>query len=576
MVYAVANAYNPETGRIYATPAIVTFGANTVGTGNIITTLGSNVVTGDGSVFNLEFHKFDVLRNSRQEYIGRVANVISNSSMVLADGSTQTLHSSFSFVGDGVTHSFTLGDNSTTDGVKIYMNSSPVVSGFTVTNTNLYFTSAPAIGTVIDVGMKYYYQTYNQNNITYNEKQPIGNGKITTYSANTTLSGLDTSFTSQLAMGTKVFDQGGNVIGTIKNVMSNTLAYLTTIPGNVVVNSDYSFFTETPPLFIPKNINFINGSLINLAKSGLLSNVKQVKSLHPPIQDPVTGILVNFGTSVHVTGNIGNVANVMLTDLNSISDTDFKFAHVYGNSVIQTFDAENGIVGSSLQKAIRGIPFNLAVNQLANDPNVNSEIYTDRVLTMSNMKFDRAALVHPPGIIVDNVSSDFTRITPITASDPPYIAWQGPGANVVYTLNANAVSAIHNTISDRLSLLANQIPTPRITNNLSDAQEYFKINTPGDGLTESQRADLAARAPELLQYTPNGRKQLTISGVPAAIPGQLNAVLYDENPANRRYIPPVYTPPVGPPAVFTGNVIPYDPNLPFTDNNPEPPVPGEN
>ena len=57
---------------------------------------------------------------------------------------------------------------------------------------------------------------------------------------------------------------------------------------------------------------------------------------------------------------------------------------------------------------------------------------------------------------------------------------------------------------------------------------------------------------------------MTITGVPAAIPGLLNVVLTDENPANRTYIDPNYNKPrtSAPP-----RSVNYNPDLPVSPLN---------
>jgi hypothetical protein len=58
------------------------------------------------------------------------------------------------------------------------------------------------------------------------------------------------------------------------------------------------------------------------------------------------------------------------------------------------------------------------------------------------------------------------------------------------------------------------------------------------------------------------------TGVPVVVPGQLNVVLYDEDPRNREYVKPSYT------EEFINIVNPmnYNPDLPISSLN-EPPVP---
>ena len=84
-------------------------------------------------------------------------------------------------------------------------------------------------------------------------------------------------------------------------------------------------------------------------------------------------------------------------------------------------------------------------------------------------------------------------------------------------------------------------------------------------LTDAQKADLAARAAD--KFAADRPKVMRASGVPAVIPGQLNVILHDDDPAKREYINPRYSKRL---AVET--TVTYNKDLPASTLNPKPNV----
>jgi len=505
-VNSIANVYNASTGTWQAQPATITYGTLTTGTGSISVFTGNNTVIGVGTLFKTELGNNYVIRNSANTYVGKIGNVISNTSAVLSKNAAVAITTS-----------------------------------------------------------AYKFQSYTANVITYDAT--LGNGNITVYTTNSAVIGTNTTFLTQLDVGYQIFQtvfdttsvhqNVPNLLGVIRSISSNTRADFTTVSSLNLTNTSfrcYSPKTQNTSNVFPKNMDAIHNSLLTWSRSGLIPGVSQIKSYHPPIPDPVTGVLVNFPATVHTA------TNTVTGNLNLID----SFGHVGVSNTtggVQDFDAQNGIVGSSIRHAINSVPINRVVKQLANTDKVTDDQYISTVTNAIKSVYGAPAIPTPPGMVVESPPAGFTAIN-ANMLNTPYTAYQGPGANVVYVLNQSVINSAHNTAADQLALSGNFPPIPRVTDNRVDAQSYFSISNPANDLTDSQRADLAARASN--QFSTDSPKRMTITGVPAAIPGLLNVILTDENPANRTYIDPNYNKPRVSAQPLTVN---YNPDLPKSPIN---------
>ena len=503
-VNSIANVYNASTGTWQAQPATITYGTLTSGTGSISVFTGNNTVIGAGTLFKTELGNNYVIRNSANTYVGKIGNVISNTSAILTKNAAVAITTS-----------------------------------------------------------AYKFQSYTANVITYDST--LGNGNITVYTTNSAVIGTNTTFMTQLDIGYQIFDNisgvAGNLLGIIKSVNTNTLATFTTVSSQAMTNLSfrcYSPITKNTSNVFPKNMDVIHNSLLTWSRSGLIPGVAQVKSYHPPMPDPITGVLVNFPATIHVS--ISNGKSLKNSNLNVID----SFGHVGVSNktgYVQDFDAQNGIVGSSIRSAISSVPINRVVKQLANTDKVTSDQYNSTVTNAIKSVYGAPIIPPAPGLVFDSPPAGFTAIN-TTVLNTPYTAYQGPGANVVYVLNQSIIDSAHNTAADQLALVGNFPPIPRVTDNRTDAQSYFSIGNPANELTDAQRADLTARASS--QFSTDAPKRLAITGVPAAMPGLLNVYLTDENPSNRQYYDPAYR------YAYTATIPPHNPDLPGSTNNPFP------
>lgn len=472
-----------------ATPAEISYGISTAGIGNISVFTSNNTVIGNTTTFTTQLGNGYVIRDGANVYVGKISNVISNTAATLyANANISLGNVGFRF------------------------------QSYTVSPIN-----------------------FDANTYTFTDDAHRGNGTVSVFTANSMLIGIDTIFTKQLDVGYQIFANtysidGGivSLLGVIKSVTNNTQAEFTTMNAYNLTDNAYRYFnpvtTNTSNTFSKFNHEITNG-LLTWARSGLIPNVKQVKSYHPPMPDPVTGILVNFPASIHTSSYPARVSrkkigSSLLQSIDTIPESTRN-----NTNTVQDFNDDHGIIGSSVIKAIDSIPINSYIKKLAHSESISDSDYFSSLKIGIETIYGSSKVPLPPGLIIaaNAIPDGFTQITNTKVIDTPFIAYQGPGANIVYVLNDSVISNAYPTVADQLAIAGNYPPIKRIVNTREDASIYY--SKPDDKMTDAQRADLAARASD--QFNSNKRKQVVISGVPAAIPGTLNVLLADENPANR-------------------------------------------
>ena len=497
--YAIINVAN------VATPVSYTYSGNTVGTGTITTFTGNTTVIGVGTTFLTQLGTYYAVRNAANTFVGKIANITSNTSATLSKNAVTAI-----------------------------------------------------------ANAAYTFQTFNYSVL---QTDPhVGNGNISTFSTNSTVIGTNTTFINDLNIGYHLFDStDGNLIGMVKSITSNTVATLTSVSGYPGSNLAYRVYdpitknTQAANLF-NVNAHHVNAALLNWSKSGLIQGVRQIKSYHPPMPDPVTGVLVNFPATTHEIEQLGNI--VLHNYANNSVYNLSNFSSVNTSGVVKDFNEDNGIVGSSTSKAVKSIPINGVVGRL-----IKSGAQNINVAAVVNSIYGTPVPPNGPGsgytFIFDTPPSGFTKLKSYSAINALYDAWQGPGANVVYVMNANVTSTSLNTASDMFAFQAGAPPPERVIDTFTDAQQYFSTADSKQTLSDAEKADLAARASN--RFTPNGPKGMVSTGVPAAIPGSLNIILTDQDPANRPYITPKYR------RTLPSTVTTYNTDIPFSVLNPPPP-----
>ena len=492
--YAIANVFNSDANVYQATPVTVYFGPVTLGTGNVLVNSGNTTVVGYGTTFLTTLGNLSVLRDSSNVYIGRIKTINSNVSATLV--------------------------------------------------------SVPAANITANVNStNFTFQTFSQTPITfdptiyrYTNDPHQGNGTITTSNISNTITGTSTIFTKQFDVGYQIFANtytiDGNyesLLGVVKRVYSNTSAEFTTFGGYTLTNTAYRFFdpvTINAPNSTTQSSMVINNALLQWSRSGLIPGITQVKSYHPPVQDPETGILVNFPATMHTSSRSAKrLSGSRMTPIDTLDHSNL----INGTGKIHDFDSDNPILGSSIKKAIDSIPINSYIKKLSASNKINDSNYLSSLTTGIQSVYGKSTIPSAPGLVVyaNAIPTGFTKMLTANVVDTLYIPYQGPGANVIYVLNETFQSLIYPTAADQLAIVGGGQPVPRIVNNRNDANAYYNVSNPISNLTDADKADLAARASN--QFSTNDRKAVKVTGVPAAIPGLMNVVLMDENPANRKF-----------------------------------------
>jgi len=571
MAYGVVNVYVPETDTLIAQAVECTFGEPDEGTGNISVTAGSKILSGTGTNFTSLGNLYVIWKwphsvyGPQEIYIGKIKEVISDTSAILVANSAIT----WSTGKDPSNWKYSTYTQAVIDfDENTWRFTDDIHRGngtITVSNTtNIINGVGTAFAKQFEIGTQVF--------ATFANAGPIlsGAGNITSNVSSTTITGVNTNFEIELANNFVILSNTGSYIGTVSNVVSNTNITLTANALSTVTNKEFKFkpltemllgvikntfsntqaeftsickytennlnyrffdaITQNQPNVMVKGQNVISKSLINWSRSGLIPNIEQIKSYHPPVPDPVTGILVNFPATVHKSRSSGK--RLHAAKLNPIDDTDSSPGNSNHYGVTKDFDFENGIIGSSTHKAIESIPLNKYIKKLT-----QSNAFTDNTyvttLTNSITAIYGNAVVTNPGIVLENIPEDFVYSTTLNSNSSPFIAYEGPGANVVYIENKTVTSNLYPTTADTLAVLCG-LPAPkRITDERSSANVYFSTPNPIGALTESQKFDLAARANN--QFSLSTNKRVKTTRVPAAIPGLLNVVLADENPTNRQF-----------------------------------------
>jgi len=499
MVYSIVNI----NGNV--TPAEITFGSITTGTGNISVFTGNNTVIGNSTSFTTQLGNLYVLRTKANVYIGKISQVANNTYATLT------------------------------------------------TNANVALSN-----------LGFNYQTTTITAITYDEH--AGTGNISTFSGNNKVIGNNTTFLTQLNIGYHIFDStDGNLVGQIRSIRSNTEAELTTISAYPEVEMPFRYYnprTKNSSNVFNDYSNNIHNALINWGRSGLIQGIKQIKSYHPPIPDPVTGVLVNFPATVHESHSIANIVahNYDEHHVDNISN----FHWTGKNGLVRQFDDDRHFIHESLNKAIQSIPMNRVINKIIDSYKDNNLHFGNSVASLYSIIYGSTiSSFNKDALIFSTAPSGFEPVKTFTNNNSPYIPYQNAG-NVVYVINSNVNVFEIDSPADMIARATNRCPPPRITDIFEDAKSYYASKQP-EKLTDAQKADLAARAAD--KFAADRPKVMRASGVPAVIPGQLNVILHDDDPAKREYINPRYSKRL---AVET--TVTYNKDLPASTLNPKPNV----
>jgi hypothetical protein len=474
------------------------YGNSTAGTGTI-TTYSNNAIIGSGTIFKTELTIGSILRNSANVYIGRVSNVTSNTSANLVTSS---------FTGSGTLEAFT--GNVALVGHSTYFISQLSVgatiknaSGTTVgtvanigsnTSANLTTNGVVAIAnstyTVVPTllsGAGFRYNQYTLPANVYTANVSYNTGTVTTLSSNSYIIGSGTRFVSELNPGYSLYgntDYANSFIGSIAMVVTDNIAIMTgnaitPVSGIKYISDNLKVRSETHAGALPFGFEQINAALYNWSRSGLIGNVPHIKSYHPPIQDPVTGIMVNFPATVYHAPNIANVITHTQGNIDSTGAYDAR-----GGSVTD-FNTDDRFFGNDLYNVYQGTANVNIINDLT-------------------------------GVATDN--NHYSNLVPMLYAPTPI--------DTLLTKLPNTPNAL-----------------PRVTDDLNDAKNYLSAKPLAERLTLDEKLNIMNNNDSRFRFKPPTVDELNTTGVPVAVPGVLNATYksYEEN-AKKKWTPYEETP----------------------------------
>jgi hypothetical protein len=220
-------------------------------------------------------------------------------------------------------------------------------------------------------------------------------------------------------------------------------------------------------------------------EKGVFNNVEQVHSYHPPVQDPVTGIMVN------------------------VPATTFR-----------KHDVENPIVGNT-------VGFGTQISNLTLGE--SNEFGTVTHFRMNNERFGmHPAYVRDSVPYIDQIQA---AVMPPEGDDQGVIP-SGMGY-------FEKVKKIYpETMADRIAAQMG-LKINRITDDHYQASLY--LDQQAVEMSDIEKQNLAQSYSSTATYVPLSQKTLKASGVPISIPGLINAVSTDQTP--QKFKPKNYTTP---------------------------------
>ena len=421
---------------------------HTLANGTISTSTTSYTVTGTDTDFRY-IQSGSVLLNDANLAIGRVIHVTSNVSLLLSANA-----------------------NLAVTGSMFYVNS--------------FVISPPAFEFTYELGRIY---ANSNSNIIY------GNG---TYFSNTITTGQTLLIPAirYSNVSAQVDKRVGTTLGIVDFVDNNTRLHLRE---NSVATAIYASWTYGDPSAVAPTTDvgvaplskYADGfhsmikPIFTAVEKGVFTNVEQVHSYHPPVQDPVTGIMVN------------------------VPATTFK-KHA----------DQQAIVGNS-------VGFGTLIGNLTLGE--SNDFGTVTHFRMSNEKFG----MHP-AYVRDSVA----YIDQIHAAVMPS---QGDDQGVISSAGGffNKMKQIYpETMADRIAAQMG-LKINRITDVQHQAEQY--LDQQPVMMTDVEKQNITQSSSSTATYVPLSQKTLKASGVPISIPGLINAVSTDQIPQD--YRPIVYKTP---------------------------------
>ena len=320
-----------------------------------------------------------------------------------------------------------------------------------------------------------------------------GTGTITTSSANTTVTGSGTSFSTQLTAGSSLFNTDGTLVGKIASIASNTSA---TLAANAAITLSGAPFRYTAP---------INGvPTTEIYTTHIISDV-DLDSYCITVTTAATSSGYGGGASIKATRNLQYDAVHPAIQLQTFSETqvDFGIRTTTGKSVDSTSQTPYSTIPSSPN--FSGILAN-ETNYFTSPRMVASEVNEINSLGGNNSLTINATF-----------SSTNNALSPILDTHRTSMYVISNKINKPSETNMNVAGLDYNVILDNqtgVTVAGNQITT-------STRNEQFKTATVGKYLTIAGAS--SGSSTRLITDVASDGSSITFSAAPDAITG--NATL---------------------------------------------------
>ena len=419
--------------------------ANLSPNGTVTCTRTSNLVTGVNTKFVNNFSRGSYIANSTGVFVGFVSYVSNNNSMVLT------------------------------------ANANVAITGSSYRSIQFY----PNL-------------VYNYNSV----------GNITTYGTNATVTGYNTYFIANIKTGQDIYIPNTSVTNTVANIflgrvgmiVSNTQLYLenpsvasvSNVSYWVVNNYDKQKSLTNTDANITAAIHTFNAPLFKFATSGLIGGTDIVHNYHPPIPDPITGILVHLPATIanstviggNVTTNYQYGQGVAGSAVSSSHLKDFdRDNRVFGSDVTYVHDSLHN--SSELKELADGTDENFTQN-LKNIKPFTSQEHTARLIgaTIPSVADDKTTLkeyFNKSGTL-DVLAQ--TSVVNIGASQDPKLRVPVPGLKHMRSTGSPiAIPGVLNAVSDTWEPKSPKFTPPTLYASSININELANLGIKGSALT---------------------------------------------------------------------------------------------
>lgn len=320
---------------------------------------------------------------------------------------------------------------------------------------------------------------------------------------------------------------------------------------------------------IPTGYDTVLDQLLIWGRSGLIPNTKVVKSYYPPVKDPVTGAFVLMPATYYVTGDLGDRSRIQHHDIDTLPNTPYAGSSVAYANAGDGSKSSNQVLGDlGILPAYAGTtPTNYTLVKKSGESIVLSSTergntgkwVTNSITGVQFWEPGTDGSVAPESGVATGSTAIGRGVSSLYAgpfysestlpATPDYVAlaaktaykgsqFEKIAANVSTQSDyERATKGIRETTAVERFLGNMSVSVPIITNDLEDTKTLYSSATGGeidpnlpqyvDGNTDDIKTYVIDGMMDnrVLRFSDRTDLDLRPTGVPAAIPGVLNAYL---------------------------------------------------